>query len=107
MRVRSESSCGRPVIPAGTCPPGEAAPRYYVRHVKTGRYLSVGGWRGETPLSGGAFNAAWSDVPGIAFGDWDRRVALGLAKVWIALTGDADVEIEEVPAYGEGGAPHG
>ena len=107
MRAHSKSSCSCPVIPAVPCSPEEAEPRYYVRHVRTGRYLSVGGWRGETPLSGGAFSASWSAVPGIAFGDWDRRVALGLATVWIALTGDADVEIEEVTASGEGCAPHG
>ena len=55
----------------------------------------------------GAFSAAWAAVPGFACGDWDRRAALGLAKVWIALTGDADVEIEEVAASWEGGAHHG
>ena len=85
----------------------EASKLYRVRHVRTGRYLSVDGWRGETPLSKGAFSAAWAAVPGFACGDWDRRAALGLAKVWIALTGDADVEIEEVAASWEGGAPHG
>jgi hypothetical protein len=74
----------------------EASKMWRVRHVKTGRYLSVSSWREELQLTGGRFDAVWQLTPGLACGSWDKQAALGLAKFWIALTGDMDVEIKEV-----------
>jgi hypothetical protein len=70
----------------------EACKSYRVRHVRRGVYLVCIG----SAECGGEYRLKWMKEPHPLYGEWDKQAALGLAKFWIALTGDMEVEIEEV-----------
>lgn len=90
-RVRLESGSQRTEVGVRS----EAAGVFRVRHIRTGLYVSA---EASGEGASAAVRLTLGGKPGGVV--LPRRKAVGVADAWIAMTGDAGVEIE--PAEGDG-----